>query len=106
MATKSMSVRIDLDLHREVRRRALEEGVAVEALLRGWLREYAEGAVRVGPLDGNLERPLLGRRLGETVAFPAVTTAGGVVGGRGRKARSGLCEHRVPAEQFCKRCDF
>jgi len=92
---KALSVRIDADLHARVRRRAFDESVAVEALLRGWLAAYAEGSlladgVRVAPAVGVGSSP-------KPVRQPATTGARGV--------RTETCPHRVASGQFCKRCD-
>lgn len=93
--TKALSVRIDTDLHSRVRRKAFEEHIAVEALLRGWLQAYADGTLMA---DGARQAPATGaprqRVAGDTVSAPKPAAA-----------RTNTCPHRVAPGSFCKRCD-
>jgi hypothetical protein len=100
----SLSVRVDRELHQVVRTRAFGERVAVEALLRGWLGAYAEGSLgadgaRVARADGVAKTPV--EVPVEAMGYP---TEADLPRLKMKRPKTGLCEHRVPAGTFCKKC--
>jgi transposase-like protein len=104
--SKSLSVRIGEDLHREVRMRAFEEGVAVEALLRGWLRSYAEGSLgEYGPRVDTPSSPPVALPPREPVVIGEITEAVEELRREDRRsATSGKCQMSVPKGTKCKSC--
>lgn len=115
----ALSVRIDPELHRRVRLKAVGEGVAVEALLRGWLGAYADGVLfadgaRVGPAVpapglGLVSTAVVADEVHRVPLKPHAADPKDKASQEHRKRestkKSGLCPHRVPVGVFCKKCE-